>query len=54
MPWVSPNDIISKEQYIKNCEDMKKTMEPCIDTLNALIELAESKPDDYIFINIGR
>lgn len=24
MPWVSPDDIISKEQYIKNCEDMKK------------------------------
>lgn len=50
MPWVSLKDIETKAQYIENLEKLKFSMEPAIGTINALIDLAESMPDDYVYV----
>lgn len=51
MPWVSPQNIRTKEQYIKDCEDMYRTMPVQRESIQAMIDYAKSKPDDYVFVS---
>ena len=49
MTWIDPDKLATKQEYINDCERMKRVCPPMAESLDAYIAYAKQLTDRYMF-----